>query len=189
MNKNNLITNLENIELPEIELQGHRKQLKRALLSRQGFSSDSGYFNRTFMLKKVLPISAVAIITLVVVLINFSPKNSTPASAKEVAQKSYQAVVNLSPEQKDALGQAGDGWDKILKEAIDAPDLKLISYDEFMNQEDYNGSQMLITSGKDRSDDQGNGLEDLQFLQYTNSDGVLMSIGIDPETNLPEMVK
>ena len=189
MNKNNSIINLENIELPDIELQSHRMQLKRALLARRGFGSDSGYFNRAFMLKKILPIGAVAIIALVVALINFSPKNSTPASAKEVAQKSYQAVVNLSPGQKDELGQAGGGWDKILKEAIDAPDLKLMSYDEFMSQEDYNGSQMLITSGKGRLDDLGKDLGDLQFLQYTTGDGVLMSIGIDPETNLPEMVK
>jgi len=189
MSKNNSINNLEKIELPEIELQSHKRQLKRVLFARRGFSSNSVYFNRIFMFKKIIPVSAVAIIVLVVALFNFGLKTTTPVSAKEVAQKSYQAVINLSPEQKESLGEVSDGWAEILKEAINAPDLKLLSYDDFIGQEDYSGSQILITSNKSRLDNQGIGMEDMQFLQYITKKGDLMSIGIDQETKLPEILR
>ena len=190
MNKNNSINNLENIELPEIELQSHKRQLKRVLFARQGFSSNSNYFNRISMFKKIIPVSAVAIIVLAVVVFNVGPNTTTSVSAKEVAQKSYQAVINLSPEQKELLGEVSDAWVKILEEAINAPDLKLLSYDDFIDQEDYTGSQMLITLNKSSLDNQGiGGLEDMQFLQYTTREGDLMLIGIDSETKLPEILK
>lgn len=191
MNKNNLVKNFKNMELPEIELQGHKRNLKRALFSRQKFSSESGYFNifNMNLLKKIAPVGGVVAVALVVALFNFGPKTVPEASAKEVAEKSYEAVVSLSPEQKEVFGDTVDDWAEILKEAINAPDLKLLSYDELLDQEDYTGSQTAVTPSKSSLDKQGIGLEDLQFLQYTTNDGVLMSIGIDPETSLPEALR
>jgi hypothetical protein len=64
MNKEDLIKKLENIELPEIEIQSHQRRLRLALLN-------SGYWKeKTFMslLKKFAPIGAVAVIALLVVV-------------------------------------------------------------------------------------------------------------------------
>lgn len=73
MNKNDLIKKLEDLDLPEVELPGHQRRLKMALLT-------SDYFKKQTtmtLIKRFAPIGAVAVITLFVVIgVNYSKNPS-----------------------------------------------------------------------------------------------------------------
>ena len=123
--------------------------------------------------------AALAIIAVAIVLIlAFAPQNAKPALAAEVAQKSYQAVAALGPEQKGALVrklQVGDLMEK-LQRAQNAKDLKVLTYDQFISENPI--------PEVDNSPD----LHSLTFLQFTDTDGTTIVVGINLETQLPEFV-
>ena len=100
MNKDDLIKKLKSIDIPEIELQSHRRRLRLALLN-------SGYFKeKTIMslLKKFAPIGSVAVIALLVVAgVNYFKNPSsvsnlslTPAAyAKELVTESQKQLTDM----------------------------------------------------------------------------------------------
>lgn len=176
MNKDDLIKKLENLDLPEVELPSHQRRLKMALLS-------SGYWkekNAMSLLKKFAPIGAVAVIALLVVVgaSYFKNPSSQVAYAKEIAQKSYQTIVNLPADQQAKIS-ASLGMDSrtILQEAYNAKDLQALTYDEFAGQEE--GPLPPDPDGK---------LRTLKFLRFTNADGQIITLGIDQNSNLPMFV-
>jgi hypothetical protein len=172
MNKDDLIKKLENLDLPEVELQSHQRRLKMALLN-------SGYWKgeRTTMSllkKQIVPVGGIIAIAAIIVVFSFVFKGTTPqADAQQIAQKSYQAVSSLPPEQQEKLKHTiGIDARDLLEEAQNAKDLKVLTYDEFASQ-----------YPPVPPDPEGK-LHTLMFLQFTSADGLTIILGIDQD-NLP----
>ena len=91
MKQDDLIKKLENIEIPEIEIQSHKQRLKMALLTRLNFAKqnfggqDSGYFWNKIMLKKLVPAGVALALILVVGFSVIQPKLQI-ARAMEIAK-------------------------------------------------------------------------------------------------------
>jgi hypothetical protein len=181
MNKDDLIKKLENLDIPEVELQSHRRRLKMALLN-------SGYWKgetTMSLLKKAVPVGGIVAIAAIIVVFSFIFKGTTPqADAQQIAQKSYQAVSSLTPEQQGKLKHSigigfgtGIGYGTpidvrdLLQEAQNAKDLEVLTYEEF-------ASQCPVPP-----DPEGK-LRNLKFLQFTNADGLKVILGLD-QNNLP----
>jgi hypothetical protein len=206
MNKEDLIKKLEHLDLNEVELPGHRRRLRMALLN-------SGYWKggitNMSLFKKVVPagaiIAAVAIIVAIVFNINGT---SEQVSAQEIAEKSYQAVSVLTDAEQDSLKKdlhAMDGPDELLDQALNAEDLAILTYDEFVIQ--YSDVVPPFLPGEGSADMQGiqcmtyealvgqniepidssteESMRNIKFIKFTDSDGVANIIGIDKESNLP----
>ena len=94
MKKEDLIKQLENIELPEIEIQSHKQRLKMALLNQHqklhfGTGQDSGYFWNKIMLKRLIPAGVALALILVVGFTVIQPKLQI-ARAMEIAKNDPQ---------------------------------------------------------------------------------------------------
>ena len=95
MKQDDLIKKLENIEIPEIEIQSHKQRLKMALLTRLNFAKqnfggqDSGYFWNKIMLKKLVPAGVALALILVLGLTVIQPKLQV-ARAMEIAKNDPQ---------------------------------------------------------------------------------------------------
>jgi hypothetical protein len=167
MNKEQLIQELQELELPEVEISGHRQRLKMALL-------DSSCWNKqTSMskMKKFLPAGVVATIILAAVIVNVSGSLSS-ASAKGLAKKSYQIVSALPAErQADLRRMFGDDVFDNLQDAGKAEDLKLLTFDEYVKE------RKLPAESADT-------LRNMQFLQYEEADGREVTIGVDKDNSL-----
>jgi predicted metal-dependent hydrolase len=130
MNREQLIRELEELDLPEAELSGHRQRLKMALL-------DSGCWNKKTsmsIMKRFAPAGVLATIALAAMIVNFS--GSFPSvSAQELAKKSYQIVSELPAErQADLRRLFGDDVIDKLQNAGKAEDLKLRTFDELAKE-------------------------------------------------------
>jgi hypothetical protein len=206
MNKEDLIKKLEHLDLNEVELPGHRRRLRMALLNSGYWKGD---ITNMSLFKKVVPagaiIAAVAIIVAIVFNINGT---SEQVSAQEIAQKSYQAVSVLTDAEQDSLKKdlhAMDGPDELLDQALNAEDLAILTYDEFVIQ--YSDVVPPFLPGEGSADMQGiqcmtyealvgqniepidssteESMRNIKFIKFTDSDGVANIIGIDRESNLP----
>lgn len=126
---------------------------------------------------KRLALSGLAVAVLVAgvfALTNFGSDNST-AYAKELAQKSYQSVSSWTPQQEQAAERTfGVDPRTLLQEALNAHDLKVLTYDDLVSQ-----SPDAVPPATDETAD----LRNLKFLQFTK-DGAKVVVGID-QTNLP----
>lgn len=98
MNKDDLIKKLENIDLPKIGLQSHKRRLKTTLLN-SGYRKEKTSMS---LLKKFAPIGAVAAIALLVIVgVNYFKSSSsvsnlslTPAAyAKELVGKTEKQLI------------------------------------------------------------------------------------------------
>ena len=95
MKYEDLIKKLENIEVPEIEIQSHKQRLKMALFTRLNFAKqnfdgqDSGYFWNKIMLKKLIPAGVALALILVVGFTLIQPKLQI-ARAMEIAKNDPQ---------------------------------------------------------------------------------------------------
>ncbi|MBZ9572413.1 hypothetical protein KJA15_03720 [Patescibacteria group bacterium] len=88
MEKGDLIKKLEETSLPEIEIPSHKKKLKEVLLNKYFREKRSWeIFN---ILRKVVPVGAVAIILIVLILNNLISPKYTLAQAKEIAMRDPQ---------------------------------------------------------------------------------------------------
>ena len=174
MNKDDLIKKLENLDLPEVELQSHQRLLKMALLN-------SGYWKGAktmFLLKKAVPVGGIVAIIAIITVFGFIFKDATPqASAQQIAQKSYQAVSSLTTEQQEVLRKTTGVLDarNLLEEALSSEDLRVLTYDEFASQY------------PPPPPDPDGKLHTLTFLQFTHSNGQTVILGID-QNDLPAFV-
>ncbi len=66
----------------------------------------------------------------------------------------------------------------MLQKAQNAKDLKTLTYDQFASQ--YAAGRLAILAAKYPD------LKTFTFLQFTDSDGTITVLGINPKTNLPE---
>ncbi|HSW87784.1 MAG TPA: hypothetical protein VLG12_01335 [Candidatus Saccharimonadales bacterium] len=194
---------LENINVKQIDMPRHRTELRRTLLT-------SPYWERKQIQKflfwkggeeivrnKFVTAGAVLGVTVVILAASFVflPKNAKMAYAEEVAQKSYQAVSSLNPDDKEALKQKVHmDPTQLLQEAKSARDLKSLTYDEFVRQypqikmsfstndpvaTDPNSTPPEISGTPDAMD-----MHNLTFLAFTDTDGRSVVLGID-KNNLP----
>lgn len=167
MNKEKLIQELQELDLPEVEISGHRQRLKMALL-------DSDCWNKKTTMskvKKIMPVGVLATIILAAVIVNVSGSLSS-ASAEELAKKSYQIVSELPAERQADLKQMfGDNVFDNLQNAGEAEDLKLLTFDEYVKERN------LPVESADT-------LRNMQFLQYEEADGSEVTIGVDRDNSL-----
>jgi hypothetical protein len=172
MNKDDLIKKLENLDLPEVELASHQRRLKMALLNSGCWKGETT--TMSLLKKQIVPVSGIIAIAATIVVLSFTFKGATPqASAQEIAQKSYKAVSSLTSEQQGALNKTTGALDarNLLEEALSAEDLKVLTYDEFVDQ-------------YPPPPDPDGKLSTLKFLQFTHSNGMKVVLGIDQD-NLP----
>jgi hypothetical protein len=174
---------LESIKVKPIDMQHHREELRKALLTspywerkqRSKFLFLKGGEEIMKKHKFATMGAALGMFALVAVSI-FTLMPKDVAQAKEIAQQSYQAVAALPADQKDVLTQKlSSSPEDVLSEAKNAKDLKKLSYEEAIN-----AYPML----KDGPPGEEVKLQDITFLQYTSPDGQIVLLGID-KNNLP----
>jgi hypothetical protein len=186
MKRNSKDNDLEDIQIQPIDMEHHRTELRKTLLTSpywQKQHRDLFLFlkgvrtmqNKTFVTAGVaLSIVAIAL----ALFLAFMLQSTKPALAAEVVQKSYQAVTTLTPEQQGALAtklQIGDPME-MLQIAKSAKDLKVLTYDQFASQ------YPIPENGKSPD------LRSLTFLQFTDTNGTTVVLGINQSTNLPEFI-
>jgi hypothetical protein len=176
----------ENLKIQPVEMQHHREQLRRSLLASPHWQNHPGeqfsfWKGNHFMHKKTYITAGIAVSILAVAIalgLAFLPLGTRPVQAAALAKKSSQAIANLSPEQQGAL--AGKlkitGPADILEQAKKAKDLKVLTYEQFM-------AQQLLPTGAPGPDPHS-----LTFLQFTDTDGATVTLGINPDSNLPDMI-
>ncbi|MBI5302159.1 MAG: hypothetical protein HY868_08485 [Chloroflexi bacterium] len=174
---------LEAIEIQPVDMQHHRAELRRALLASPYWQKPNpGLFSKgkeTMLRRTFIAAGAalsIAVIALVFGMI-FMPTSTNTAYAAEIAQKSYQAVNALPPEQQGEVGRKLQVSDpkELLEKAKNAKDLKALTYDQFASQHPVPPDEIA-------------NLRRLTFLQFTDADGSQFVLGIDPSTNLPSFV-
>jgi hypothetical protein len=168
MNTDDLIKKLENLDLPEVDLQSHRRRLKMVLLNSGCWKGET---TMSLLKKRIVPVGGIIAIAAIIVVFSFVFKSATPpVSAQEIAQKSYNKVASLSPEQQETLKRTTGRLDSrdLLEEALNAEDLKVLTYEEF-------ASQCPVPPDPDGK------LNTLIFLQFTHSNGLTVILGIDQD--------
>ncbi len=168
MNTDDLIKKLENLDLPEVELQSHRYRLKMALLNSGCWKGETAM---SLLKKRIVPVGGIIAIAALIVVFSFVFKSAIPAvSAQGIAQKSYNKVASLSPEQQESLKRTTGRLDTydLLEEALSAEDLKVLTYKEFARQ-------CPVPPDPDGK------LHTLMFLQFTHSNGLTVILGIDQD--------
>lgn len=88
MEENKLIKKLKETPLPEIEIPSHKRELKQVLLEK--FHREKRSWEIFNILKKAIPLGAIAIILIVLILNNLIFPRYTLAQAKEIALKNPQ---------------------------------------------------------------------------------------------------
>lgn len=191
MKRNTTQNNLENIKVQPIAMSHHRTELRRALLTspyweRKQIHTVLFWKGGEAIMKKNKLITggiAFAVIVLTVVsLSGFMPKASKTAYAE--AQKSYDAVSTLSLEQQNALKHQIniDDPKAMLQKAKNAKDLKILTYEQFASQ------YPVPPGGKSPDGKAAPDLHSLNFLQFTNTNGAKVVLGVDPKSDLPVLI-
>lgn len=215
--------NLENIKIHPIDTPRHQEELRRILLTSSHWDRKPSLLsNMVFYLKggeKYMNIKRFAFAGLVVAVLvagafalTGNKFGGSTAYAKELVQKSIQVTTSLPPGEKQMLGVITND-ESILKEAYNAKDLVVLTYDQVKDQlPDESGPHTVVQNGGsgqglDQKLDQGTGseqkfvtqenfpqggspkdalakLQQLKFLQFTNSQGAKVIIGLNQE-NLP----
>ncbi len=189
---------VEGFQVQPIDMQHHRLALRKALLTSPHWHKPAT--NRFFytkgvrimqtkpMVKAGVALSIVAIaIALVLILM---PRPATPVEAAAVAQRSYQAIQALTVDQKatlaanlkstapDANLKPDNIAGEMLQKAQTAKDLKTLTYDQFVSRYPAGRLARLLDKYPD--------LKSFSFLQFTDTDGTPLVLGINPQTHLPE---
>ena len=187
-NNNNIIKKLNHLDFPQVKLNDHKRNLRLALIARHNrFNYSYSKNNLMSNIKKFTPVGIITLIAIVAVvsIISLTGKPS-PVSAREIAEKSFQVVSNLSPENKVAL-KIKTGLDQFtLEEAKQANDLKALTYDEFIDNYPNLNNDINVMFPADSN--KNGALENLTFLQYTqNFDSQVKQIilAINHEDDLP----
>jgi hypothetical protein len=198
MKRNSKDMDIEAIQVQPIDMEHHRLALRKTLITSPYWQKQAT--GRFFFLKGVrmmqkrpLVIAGVAlsIVAIAIALVlAFMLQRTTPVEAAVVAQKSYQAVQVLTQEQQATLEanlknnapnpnlKTDNMAIEMLQKAQNAKDLKTLTYDQFSSR--YPLGRLAILTAKYED------LKTFTFLQFTDSDGTVLVLGINPKTNLPE---
>jgi hypothetical protein len=196
MKKHNL-QDLENIKVQQIDMHHHRLELRQTLLSLPQWNKKSTKRflfwkgGEELMRKRKFASFGIAVSVIALVVVTtfvYLPKNTTTAYAEQVAQKSFETVSGLTPEQQQVLKEKVHmDPSQLLREAKSAKDLKTLTYDQFFKQ--YPMVKMSFSTNGPMTDDP-NGTPDtmdmhnLTFLQFTDANDQKVVLGIDKD-NLP----
>ncbi len=184
---------LKKVKVPVVEMNKHKERLRRALLTSSHWDGRSSLVNMKY---KRLALSGAVVAVLAIGLFTKVgiDSGSFAAYAKEIAKKGMQTVSRLSTEQEKALEERFKAdTDTLLNEALKAPDLRVLTYDQF---------EKLAGSKKQRLEMRRQGilmedptlekdpaeLKQAKFLLFTGSQGGLVFIGFS-EDNLPLIIR
>jgi hypothetical protein len=198
MKRNSEDKHREAIQVQPIDMEHHRVALRKTLITSSYWQKQATH--RFFFFKGVKVMQkkplvqagvALSIVAIAIALVlAFMPQRTTPVEAAVVAQKSYQAVQALTTEQQSTLEanlkqnapqpnlKTNSIAGEMLQKAQNAKDLKTLTYDQFASQ--YAAGRLAILASKYAE------LKSFAFLQFTDSDGTVTVLGINPQTNLPE---
>jgi hypothetical protein len=191
----------EAIQVQPIDMEHHRMALRKSLITSpywQKHAADRFFFLKGVRMMQKRPLVkagvALSIVAIVIALVLiFIPQRTTPVEAAVVAQKSYQAVQSLTNEQQatveanlktnapQASLKSNNIASEMLQKAQNAKDLKTLTYDQFASQ--YPAGRLAILTAKYAD------LKSFTYLQFTDSDGTVLVLGINPNTNLPEFAE
>ncbi|HWY78835.1 MAG TPA: hypothetical protein VNW29_00600 [Candidatus Sulfotelmatobacter sp.] len=194
------ISTIENTEVKQIDLQQHRHALRKSLLTSPYWEKQPNIFifflkgGENIMLKNKIATAGIAFTVVAVIFVSINallPKNTT-AYAEQLAQQSYQKVVNLTPGQLDILKQKVHmDPSELLQEAKNAKDLKALTYDQFVNEYPmikmgYSTQSSNATLGAlpPHPDTEILDMHSLKFLAFTDANGQKVVVGID-QNNFP----
>jgi hypothetical protein len=106
--------------------------------------------------------------------------NFTPLSAQQIAQKTYQTVAGLSPDQQTTFKKNINIDDplKILSEARSAKDLTAVSLPEYTSK---NPDSPLAADNA--TDPTG-----IKILEYTDQNGNKVTVMVNTQSNLPQAI-
>jgi hypothetical protein len=174
-------TNSNELKVQPIDMQHHREALRRALLASPYWSKKQRHLvpfwegDNKPMFKRLASVGgALGVLAIVLVTTLVLTSNAHVASAKEIAQKSYQAVSALPPDQLGALQQTiKEDPSELLAEANNAKDLKTLTYDQAVSE-----YPELTDAPAPRGEGKTVDLRNLTFLQFTNSSGATILLGI-----------
>ncbi len=186
MKRNKSDLSLDDVDIRPIDMPHHRTELRRALLAspywhkpEQVVSKGEKIMQKKTLIAAVLAVAVTAIVLVFGVVV--MPSLTGTAYAAELAQKSYQTVKDLPPEQQGDLVkklQIGN-IDELLQRAKNAKDLKVLTYDQFAAE---------YPLPRPAPAGEGPDLRSLTFLQFTDTDGTKVALGIDKNNNLPAVV-
>jgi hypothetical protein len=193
---------VEKVKIKHTAMPLHQAALRRALLTSSYWGNqhqrrflfwkggEETMKKRTFATAGLALCMIVAITATAFILL---PKNTKTAYAEQVAQKSYQTVSNLTPEQQAQLKeQVHMDPRELLQEAKNAKDLKTITYDEFTKTMPKMKMSFRTNGGnaaygpEKQLPEKAAGIDTIdmrsfKFLQFTNSGGDKVTLGINQQ--------
>jgi hypothetical protein len=196
----------KDIKIQTIDAHNHREELRRALLTSPYWDKKPSILSNIILFvkggEKNMNIKrfalfgamiAVFVAVGVFALTNTKVGNST-VYAKELAQKSVQTVVHLSPGEKQTLGVPTDA-ESLLNEAQSAKDLVVLTYDQVKDMlpgtlapdtvpyQKESGQRMVVETKGDPQEAMVK-FQQAKFLQFTKSGGERVLIAVD-QNNVP----
>jgi hypothetical protein len=177
MNEEELIKQLQQVDLSDITLPGHQRRLAKALLNSRRFRISTPM---SMFIKKASPIGGV-IAAVVVAVVVFTFVSAPTGSAQQLAQRSYKAFASLPPARQAALkAQLGlngpSGLDEILRQAQNAKDLCVLTYDQLTNR---------LPAGITWSASPDGQAASTTYLMFTGQNDVTYAIGVNNDSSLP----
>lgn len=177
MNYEELSNQLEHLDLPEVELPTHQRQLKMALLN----SATNPQPIMIPPLRILAPLGALAAV--LIVALGFYSSGTPHTYAAELAAKSMQALSQLSDVQKDALdAHLSSEAEGLLSQALKAKDLQVLSPDAVAGTLYPSSWIDALTNDERASFEARLASEDLrgaQFLQFTDRAGQKVIVAIN----------
>lgn len=187
--------NLEKLSVPAITTKQHQQRLRKALLVSTHWDKKTNIIDRILKggeeMTKTRKIFTSGIMLGVLVIatqfVAFSPlakNNGQTAYAEQIAQQSYLAVTSLSSSQQAALrDKFRIDANALLQEAKTAKDLKILTYEQFVSENPQIAQMPTPSDGIKRPD-----LTSAQFLQFTDKNGEMVTMGVAAQNDLPVFV-
>ncbi len=181
MDNKNIENLLKEVKKPSIDASSHKTNLRRALLNSPLFEKNkSSLFLNSFNKRIKLSLLATLPALLIIVMVLVTTFNTAQVSAKELAQKSHQAVSGLTADEQAILEKKlGINFDieELLKEAKQAEDLTILSREELLSQYRQASAWLPHEISKE-----------LQFLKFIKEKHITTILGISGGNSLPSLV-
>lgn len=131
MHEKDLI-NILGVARGEVDAPHHRTLLRRALLQQEQRSALHSFVTLISMNKYYVSLGSVAAVVAIALVVAISPLNPQVVSAQEQVNRAYARAVAISPEMRAQLeGKMKADMMKTLEEAKAAPDLKIMTREEY----------------------------------------------------------
>lgn len=197
---------LEQLAVPTVELRHHQVALKRALVSRARAQQANkqpltlqGWIHTMSTHKKLITGVGLASLLAITVVTFATLTPSQTVSAQQLARDTSQAVAQLSPAQRKAMSadykKFSPQFEEWLRLAEHAPDLRELTYDQFIQEYPMVTTKPGFTEAiriiDDPTDDDTSApdLRSLRYLTFTmTADGneIKVVLGVN-DHNIPEV--